>query len=984
MDLTVVNSRPPSIETSSSSTAIRKSSAPIPKSDSPPTKKSTELTLIDKLSRLSYAKALKLLGSDAPRLLRTGNRWEFRFDEDVYVGEDLFRLKFPLAAGDNPSSQVVVTIRLNDESNDRMHWQCTACDSVCEHIGAAFSLILDEKMALGLAAPPLERVPVESLTERELIENAIEERRERARHERMTVKAADPERPWTDYTVSNTMSGKSYRVSLRGKESGDAYCSCPDFRTNTLGTCKHILHVFAKLKRRFTSAQLKRPYVRKTISVHVRYHDQAALRLLLPEKLGAEAGEVLGKLRDRDIDDVPDLIRRIQILQRQGHTIHIYPDAEEVIQRRLLLDRLSRRVAEIRRQPDSHPLRRELLKTELLPYQLDGVAFAAGAGRAVLADEMGLGKTIQAIGASELLAREAGISKVLVVCPASVKSQWRNEIHRFSGRDSQIISGAVAARCSQYANDCFFTICNYEQVLRDILSIEGVNWDLIILDEGQRIKNWEAKTSRVIKGLRSRFALVLSGTPLENRLDDLYSVVQFIDDRRLGPAFRFYNRHRVIDDKGKVLGYKNLAELRENLQHVLLRRTRQSVRQQLPARTNEIVRINPTQEQLDLHDSHMQLVSRIVRKKFLTEMDLLRLQKHLLMCRMAADSTFLVDKQAPGYSSKLDELDDLFDRLFSEENRKVLLFSEWTTMLNLIEPLLKKRGLSFVRLDGSVPQKLRPGLVHEFQNNPNCRLFLTTNAGSTGLNLQAANTVINVDLPWNPAVLEQRVARAYRMGQQQQVQVFILITEGTIEERLLGTLSAKHDLALAALDSESDVDQVKLASGMEELRRRLEVLLGARPEAPPDESVRRESELAMTRTADVVRNAQSLQAQSSHVDRNANNGAERQARRERLAATGGQLLSAAFQFLGELLPPQLNSAGSIDAAAALTTTLKQSLADLVEHDDDGRPQLTFALPDLTALDNLTNVLARLLTQTQSATNVPLQVAGLGLSRTSAD
>jgi SNF2 family DNA or RNA helicase len=128
---------------------------------------------------------------------------------------------------------------------------------------------------------------------------------------------------------------------------------------------------------------------------------------------------------------------------------------------------------------------------------------------------------------------------VLIVCPASVKSQWRNEIHRFSARDSQVISGAVAARCSQYANDCFFTICNYEQVLRDILSIEGVNWDLIILDEGQRIKNWEAKTSRVIKGLRSRFALVLSGTPLENRLDDLYSVVQFIDDRRLGPAFRF-------------------------------------------------------------------------------------------------------------------------------------------------------------------------------------------------------------------------------------------------------------------------------------------------------------------------------------------------------------------------------------------------------------------------------------------------------------
>jgi SNF2 family DNA or RNA helicase len=348
------------------------------------------------------------------------------------------------------------------------------------------------------------------------------------------------------------------------------------------------------------------------------------------------------ELRGRDIDDIADLLRRIQCLERQGRTVNIYRDAEEFIHRRLLLERVARRVAEIRIEPESHPLRRQLLKAELLPYQLDGIAFAAGAGRAVLADEMGLGKTIQAIGVSELLAREAGISKVLVICPASVKSQWRNEIRRFCDRDCQLISGSTASRSGQYANDCFFTVCNYEQVLRDILSIERMKWDFIILDEGQRIKNWEAKTSR------------------------------------------------------------------------------------------------------------------ITRKRFLNEMDLFRLRKHLLMCRMSADGTFLVDKQAPGYSSKLDELDNLFDRLFSEEDRKVLLFSEWTTMLDLIEPLLKKRRLSFVRLDGSVPQKLRPGLVHEFQSDPVCRLFLTTNAGSTGLNLQAANTVINVDLPWNPAVLEQR------------------------------------------------------------------------------------------------------------------------------------------------------------------------------------------------------------------------------------
>src|SRR2546426_5187768 len=181
------------------------------------------------------------------------------------------------------------------------------------------------------------------------------------------------------------------------------------------------------------------------------------------------------------------------------------------------------------------------------------------------------------------------------------------------------------------------------------------------------------------------------------------------------------------------------------------------------------------------------------------------------------------------------------------------------------------------------------------------------------------------------------------MGQEQPVQVFVLITEDTIEEKLLSTLSAKHNLALAALDTESDVDQVDLAGGIEELRQRLEVLLGARPEAPLDESVRRESELAVARA-----------------------NAERGARREKLAATGGQLLSAAFQFLGALLPAQSDSPASKAATTALTATLKHSLTDLVEQDEHGRPRLTFSLPDATALDNLTNILARLLAQTQSA------------------
>ena len=473
-------------------------------------------------------------------------------------------------------------------------------------------------------------------------------------------------------------------------------------------------------------------------------------------------------------------------------------------------------------------------------------------------------------------------------------------------------------------------------MLRDILPIEQMNWDLIILDEGQRIKNWEAKTSNVIKSLRSRFALVLSGTPLENRLDELYSVVQFIDDRRLGPGFRFFNQHRMVDEKGKVLGYRNLDELRERLKPILLRRTRDSVKLELPPRTTEIVRIPPTDEQAAIHAGHMQIVAAITRKKFISEMDLLRLQKALLMCRMVADSTFLVNKEEPGYSTKLARLDELFERIFEEEGRKVVLFSEWTTMLDLIEPLLKKRGLGFVRLDGSVPQKQRPELVHAFQTDPSCQLFLTTNAGSTGLNLQAANTVINVDLPWNPAVLEQRIARAHRMGQKQPVQVFVLVTEETIEENLLATLAAKKDLALAALDVESEVDRVDLASGMEELKSRLEVLLGARPEAPVDETVKQKEEAA-------------TQALSI-------------AHRERVAAAGGELLGAAFKFLGELVSQH----EATPPPESLVANLRAGLSACVESDPSGKPRLTVTLPDASSLDGLAQALAKLLAAGQPA------------------
>jgi len=468
-------------------------------------KKRDQLTLADRLSRLSYRQACKLLGPQGEKLLLRGGKHEIDLDSELDLSGQSLSLRM---------SEATVIVELDGRAARQLRTSCSVCTVACEHQGAALSLILEEKMTLGLAAPPPASVPVESLGEEELVQQAIAERMARGRDEKMRLRSTSPSKLWTDYVVTSAGSGKAYRVALRGWRRGESYCSCPDFRKNTLGTCKHVEHVMIKVKRRFPAAVRGRPYRRRELSLYVRYGEQAELLLGLPQKLQPTLEKIVAPLRGRAASDVSDLIRRLRRLERAGHGVTIYPDAERLLEQCLFRQRIESRVAEIRRDPAAHPLRHELLNAELLPYQLDGIAFAAGAGRAILADDMGLGKTIQGLGVAELLAREAGISRVLVICPASLKSQWRSEIRRFSGRGCQVVLGAAAERPRQYDSGAFFTVCNYEQVLRDLTAIERVAWDLIVLDEGQRIKNWETKTARAVKGLRSPFALVLSGTPM--------------------------------------------------------------------------------------------------------------------------------------------------------------------------------------------------------------------------------------------------------------------------------------------------------------------------------------------------------------------------------------------------------------------------------------------------------------------------------------
>ncbi|PYT24179.1 MAG: helicase Snf2 [Acidobacteria bacterium] len=641
-----------------------------------------------------------------------------------------------------------------------------------------------------------------------LVEQQIAERRERA----VAAIAKVLERPsgeiYGDYRVKSA-SGKTYRVAMRGPGLFENYCSCSDFAINTLGTCKHIEALFLRLGKRYGRALESRKFVRARASISLQYGESIAVRLRLP----AKPSPALRKLADEYFDPA-GLLRQehfqsfhqvIEVFRQADLDAVIYSDVLEYLDRENELaeglDLERQLLAKLRR--GRHPLN-GILKTKLLPYQERGAIFAACRGRVVLADDMGLGKTVQALAATEMLRRRRGIQRVLVVAPASVKYQWKTEIEKFSGLSAQVIEGLLPRRRELYASPQFFNLSSYELVLKDVRYMHELAPDLIILDEAQRIRNWTTATARTIKQLKSRYAFVLTGTPLENKLEELFSVVEFIDGRRLGPAFRFLHEHRTEDENGKLIGYRGLDRIHDQLAPILLRRTRQEVLKDLPKRTDQILHVGLTPQQAEPYWEQNDILAALMRKwerqGWLSEID----QKRVLCClqnmRMLCNSTFLFDKQT-NHSPKLAEFREIVRELAIEEGRKVVVFSEYERMTHLAGEELEKLGIGFVSLHGSVPSRDRGALMEKFRHDADCRVFLSTDAGGVGLNLQAASAVVNFEPPWNPARLEQRIGRVHRLGQSRPVHVVHLLTKDSIEERVWETLKLKKSLFAGVFDS---------------------------------------------------------------------------------------------------------------------------------------------------------------------------------------
>ncbi|UNY39822.1 helicase [Bacillus phage vB_BauM_KLEB27-3] len=483
----------------------------------------------------------------------------------------------------------------------------------------------------------------------------------------------------------------------------------------------------------------------------------------------------------------------------------------------------------------------EDLKLKPYPFQTVGISFLTQIKKGLIADEMGLGKSLQSIGAVHKLNKTGEINKALVICPTSLKYQWSNEIEKFTDHSSIVIDGTPKKRKEALANamesDILFTIINYELVRNDLEIIKSMNFDAIICDEVHRIKNWQSQTSIAIKSIDAPYKFGLTGTPMQNKPDELYNVYDWLNPLILGNFWAFRNRYVVTTTKfGKqnvVIGYKRQGELRKRISPYMLRRMKADVAPELPEMIFNTYRVNMTKEQEKLYMAFKEDSDELMKE--ITEFRLSNLKPaedeiidtdeqgftkepehpkesqvlgyinlmisasdHPELLRLSDSGMSkkyldLLDKESK--SPKLDELDSILKEQLQSGNKKIVIFTQFARMQKLIVERISKLGGVEI-LNGSMKPFERQAAVDRFKYDDKINFFVSTDAGNYGINLQFSNVLIHFDLPWNPATKDQRDGRVHRIGSSHsEVHIIHLVTSGSIDESIEKTLINKKNLA---------------------------------------------------------------------------------------------------------------------------------------------------------------------------------------------
>lgn len=649
----------------------------------------------------------------------------------------------------------------------------------------------------------------------------------------------------------------TYRVGLRGKgraRTARSYdtllsslaplrtsCNCADFVRSSLGICKHGLVAFAAALEKKPSATSPRRRVRAEHSLHPELcwdpsHPLAGpadrlLRLHVRGELRQQRQfeQELSKLKQHE-----SAAHRLRWVEQQLRAIERGRRSAEPAAQRVLSEEAqrARRLAANHRSLPRALASLSKLRRKLYDYQREGVTRFLVTGRLLLGDDMGLGKTTQGIACCHALFTTGRAHRGVLIVPAALKSQWKREWEETTPAPLYEIDGPAKERQAQYkALSRGFLLLGYEQLLRDLPHVQRFAPDVVLLDEAQRIKNWATKTAAYVKALDAEYRLVLTGTPMENRFDELASIMDFVDDTALEPKWRLVPWHTIAAGNGGrgVGGARNLATLRERLRDSFMRRQRAEVLSQLPKRSDTRLPVELTPAQTAEHevlDQPIAALMRIATRRPLTQAQFLQLMQLLTRQRMICNGLAQVNFAAEWprclstprpsgaffgtlFSPKLQAFRGLIEQLAVTQERKIVVFSQWRNMLRLAEwsvrDVLSDAGQRALFFTGAESRKLREKAIIEFHDDPGASVLFLSDAGGVGLNLQrAANCCINLELPWNPAVLEQRIGRIYRLGQKRPIDVINLVSEHGIEARIANLVAQKKAVFSNLFDGTTD------------------------------------------------------------------------------------------------------------------------------------------------------------------------------------
>jgi len=635
----------------------------------------------------------------------------------------------------------------------------------------------------------------------------VDRRRLRAVRERMRIRNLTPEHPvFSNFSVASA-SGQIYSVELRELKPLAASCTCPDFRVNGLGTCKHVEAVLRGLRADGATA-LRAAESAGSSRVDL-VPDAATGRLTVERNLN----RLPSALRDcfdvtgLALEECPSADIFATVEKFGGSGVRVSQDVAPWLARQARdAERIRlRRAYEQRVRAGLYPPSET--RVPLLPYQREGMLHLAFTERALLADEFGLDKCAQAIAAVALLRRLGKVERVLVVSPRSTCPEWEAQIARLTTLPVRPVGDEKESRPDACASVPFFTVVDDEAFLRDIdAATTALRPDCLIVDAAQRVCNWNSRFAQAVKRFDARYLFLLAETPLDARINVLYSLLSLLDPHVLGPLFRFNREFYVLDESGRPVGYQNLPRLRERIRPYVLRRLKDDVRNELPDRTDRVVRMPMSTEQRERYAPvEARAVQRLAQAKggAFPSSGVSELQRDLARMRMLCDTPYILDEDCR-VCPKLDEIAALLDAALATPGEKVVVFSEWERMLALVRASCERLRIDAAWHTGAVPSAKRRQAIARFRSDPACRVLLSTDVGGVDLAFPQAGVVIQCDAPWSAERFERRIARVWRAGQVRNVTVVTVVTEDSVEARLcalLPELSTKTDgIGVAASD----------------------------------------------------------------------------------------------------------------------------------------------------------------------------------------